>query len=63
MSGSSDINGNLSAQKTIKIDGTTKIQGNIVAENILLGASEGTKKKQHYKIRFGFLYVINLTMN
>ncbi|MFX0029532.1 MAG: hypothetical protein ACFE8B_10000 [Candidatus Hermodarchaeota archaeon] len=50
LSGSSDINGNLSAQKTIKIDGTTKIEGNAVAENILLGASEGGKKKQHYRI-------------
>lgn len=55
LSGSSDINGNLSAQKTIKIDGTTKIEGNIVAENILLGPSEGTKKKQHYKIYGGLL--------
>ena len=50
LSGSSDINGNLSAQKTLKIDGTAKIEGNAVAENILLGATEPTKKKQLYRI-------------
>ena len=55
LSGSSDINGNLSAQKTIKIDGNTKIEGNAVGENILFGASEGDKKKQHYQIHGSIL--------
>lgn len=55
LSGSSSINGNLSAEKTIKIDGSTKIEGNTVAENILLGASEGTRKKQHFRIRGSIL--------
>ena len=55
ISGSSSINGNISAQKSIKIDGTTKIEGNVVAENVLLGASEGAKKKQHYRIHGSIL--------
>ncbi len=55
LSGSSNINGNLSAQKTIKIDGSTKIEGNAVGENILFGASEGSRKKQHYRIHGSIL--------
>lgn len=54
-SGSSNINGNLSAQKSIKIDGSTKIEGNVVAENVLMGASEGVRKKQHYRIHGSIL--------
>ncbi|MFX0081896.1 MAG: hypothetical protein ACFE94_09100 [Candidatus Hodarchaeota archaeon] len=55
ISGSSSINGNISAQKSIKIDGSTKIEGNAVAENVLLGASEETRKKQHYRIHGSIL--------
>ncbi|MFX1454741.1 MAG: hypothetical protein ACFFDB_05140 [Promethearchaeota archaeon] len=50
LSGSSTINGNLSSEKEISIDGTTQIEGNVVAEDILIGASETIKKKQHFRI-------------
>ncbi|MFX1343766.1 MAG: hypothetical protein ACFFAI_01575 [Promethearchaeota archaeon] len=55
ISGASSINGNISAQKSIKIDGSTKIEGNAIAENVLLGASEGVRKKQHYRIHGSIL--------
>ncbi|MHA2280404.1 MAG: hypothetical protein ACXAC5_06105 [Promethearchaeota archaeon] len=50
LSGSSTINGNLSSEKKIDIDGTTQIEGNVVAEDIFFGPSENTKRKQHYRI-------------
>ncbi len=50
LSGSSTINGNLSSGKKIEIEGTTHIEGNVVAEDILIGASETIKKKQRYRI-------------
>ena len=49
LSGSSEINGNLSSEKSIRIDGSTHIEGNVVAEDIIIGVSEKIKK-QHYKI-------------
>ncbi|MFW9825848.1 MAG: hypothetical protein ACFFE4_23115 [Candidatus Thorarchaeota archaeon] len=50
LSGSSTINGNLSSEKEISIDGTTYIEGNVVAEDILIGTSETIKKKQHFRV-------------
>jgi cytoskeletal protein CcmA (bactofilin family) len=50
LSGSSFINGNLSSGKKIEIEGTTHIEGNVVAEDIFIGALETIKKKQHYRI-------------
>jgi cytoskeletal protein CcmA (bactofilin family) len=55
LSGSSEINGNLSSEKSIRIDGSTNIAGNVVGDDILFGVSEGTKKKQHYKVHGSIL--------
>ncbi|MFX1430951.1 MAG: hypothetical protein ACFFCY_12385 [Promethearchaeota archaeon] len=55
LSGSSEINGNLSSDKSIRIDGSTYIEGNVVAEEVMFGASENIKKKQHYKIHGSIL--------
>ncbi len=49
-SGSSTINGNLSSGKKINIEGRTYIEGNVVAEDIFIGALETIRKKQHYRI-------------
>ncbi|MFX1380158.1 MAG: hypothetical protein ACFFA4_13810 [Promethearchaeota archaeon] len=50
LSGTSEINGNLSSGKKIRIDGSTYIEGNVVAEDVLFGVSENIKKRQHYRI-------------
>ncbi len=62
-SGSSIINGNLSSEKTIRIDGSTYIEGNVVAEDILIGVDEHLRKKQHYKIHGSILAKNNVNIS
>jgi cytoskeletal protein CcmA (bactofilin family) len=54
LSGSSDINGNLSSEKSINIEGSTNIEGNVVAEDINIGIPEKIKK-QHYRVHGSIL--------
>ncbi len=55
LSGSSEINGNLSSEKNVRIDGSTNIAGNVVGEDVLFGASEDIKKRQHYRVHGSIL--------
>ncbi|MHA1916126.1 MAG: hypothetical protein ACW986_17125 [Promethearchaeota archaeon] len=51
-SGSSNINGNLTAEENIIINGSTIIEGNVVASDVLFGGSGAIKlKKQHYRVQ------------
>jgi cytoskeletal protein CcmA (bactofilin family) len=62
-SGSSDINGNLSSEKTVSVNGSSNIEGNVIGENVLLGASEDMKKKQHFRVH-GSIHAKNkITIN
>jgi cytoskeletal protein CcmA (bactofilin family) len=62
LSGSTEINGNLSSSKEIKIDGTTYIEGNVVGEDILFGASQDIKKKQNYRVHGSILAKNNVNI-
>ena len=57
-SGSSEINGNLSSEKDVKINGSTYIEGNVVGENVAFGSPDKIKK-QHYRIR-GSIHAKNI---